>query len=90
MTSEGLSLIAACFALLSVIALGFSLLTDWIINQVTRGAWLPGRLNSLRLDTQRQRAWEKREFYTRVGGFLGATIAILFQIIAIIIKIQEG
>ena len=84
-TSDNLSLSAAILALPSTVAIGLVLLTESWGNP---GIKLPSFLLHVRNRMAKNRGkWNRVEFYTRMGGFIGALFAIGLQIAALSIRI---
>jgi len=85
MTSNYLSFTAAVLAFPSVAIVGLSLLMESWGNLSVK---LPNCLVEIRTKMANNRGkWNTREFYMRFWGFLGASIAIILQVIAVSIKI---
>ena len=84
-TSNNLSLAAAILAFPSIAVIGLVLLTESWGNL---GVKLPNFLVQVRNRmAQNAGKWNTREFYMRLGGFIGALLAILLQIAALSIRI---
>ena len=85
MISDYLSLAAVILALPSIAVIGLVLLTESWGNP---SVWLPNYLVKVRSKmAANPDKWNKIEFYCRAGGFSGAFIAIILQIVALSIRI---